>query len=118
MRKKALVLVFVLLLSMALPMSVAAAQPRTISIIPELTIEGTTATCNVAATANNTSEHLRATIKLWREGTCISTWIAEGDGYIFFSKMYPVIPGGYTFKLTVDLTVDGVPFPQAYVTAR
>lgn len=113
MRKIAFVLAIILVLS--LPLSVQAAQPRAISIVPRINVNGSTATCTVTAVADNISEHLEATIKLYRGSTLIATWYEDGYGYINFKETKTVL-SGYTYKLTVDLTVDGVAVPQATAT--
>ena len=114
MRKTALLLAVVMLLSVvALP--VQAAQPRISSVIPELTVEGTTATCNVRVLGDDMSDVVKATIKLWRGSTCIATWNRESTGYIFFSET-KTVAAGYTYTLTVDASVNGVAFPRASVS--
>jgi len=115
MKRIALVLAVIIVLSM--PLSVQAVQSRAISITPEVSVSGTTATCNVTVMADNMSQYLEATIKLYRGSTLIATWYEEGYGYIRFRETKTVL-SGYTYKLTVDLTVDGVAVPQATATSR
>ena len=110
MKKIAFVLAVILVFS--IPLSVQAAQPRAISIVPEITLEGTSLTCYVSAAADHISEHLEATIRIYRENTLIYTWYASGYGYIDFTRTRGA-PSGYTYRMTVDLTVDGVAIPQA-----
>ena len=109
MKKIAFVLAIVLVLSM--PLSVQAVQPRMISVVPGISLKGTTVTCNVTAAADNMSEYLEATIRLYRAGNLIATWYEDGYGYIDWTKTRNV-PQGYTYTLTVDLTVDGDAVPQ------
>lgn len=114
MRKMALFLAVVLLLSVfALPAQ--AAQPRISSVIPELTISGNTATCNVQVIGDDTSDVVKATIKLWRGSTCVATWNRQSTGYIFFSQTKNVATG-YTYTLTVDASVNGESFPRVSVS--
>ena len=116
MRKIALFLSVVMLMSVfALP--ALAAEPRMSTVVPELTIEGTTAKCNVQVVGESTSDVVKATIKLWRGNTCIATWNRESNGYIFFSQT-KTITAGYTYTLTVDATVDGTVFPRASVSCE
>ena len=115
MKKIALILAVVIVLS--LPLSVEAAQPRAISVLPEIIVNGTTATCYVTAVADNMSEHLEATIKLYRGNILIATWYEDGYGYIDFTETQTV-PSGFIYKLTVDLKVEGVAVPQATATSR
>lgn len=110
MRKTALVMAMVLLMTCILAIPAQAVEPRTSVAIPGLNISGTTATCTLRATADSFDDHLEATIRLYRGSTKIATWYAEGDGYLFFSET-KTITSGYTYTLKVDLTVNGVDFP-------
>lgn len=109
MKKIAFFLAVILVLS--IPLSIQAVEPRMITVYPRISLNGTTATCTVTAVGNNTSEYFDATIKLYRENTLLYTWYASGYGYIDFTRTRGV-PSGYTYKLVVDLTVDGVAIPQ------
>lgn len=115
MRKLALLMAIVLALSA--PLSAMAVTPRAIDIVPSITIDGTKAICSVYAQGDTAYQYLEATIKLWRGPSCIATWNEENYGYIDFS-VTKNISWGFTYKLTVDLTVDGVAQPQVYVTAE
>ena len=109
MKKITFVLAIVLILSV--PLSVQAAEPRVTTVYPTITLSGTTATCKVVAMGNDTSEYFEATIRLYRAGNLIATWYEDGYGYINWTKTRNV-PQGYTYTLTVDLTVDGDAVPQ------
>lgn len=109
MRKIAFILAIVLILSV--PLSVQAAEPRMITVHPTISLNGTTVTCAVTAVADNMSEYLEATIRLYRAGNLIATWYEDGYGYINWTKTRNV-PQGYTYTLTVDVTVDGNAVPQ------
>ena len=74
---------------------------------PNISYSGNVATCVVNIYGNSTSDHLEATIKLWRGNSCIETWEETGNGYIFFSETATITPGS-THTLTVDLWVNGV----------
>ena len=115
MKRIALILAVIIVLSM--PLSVQAAQSRMISVLPEITVDGTTATCKVRAAADHMSEHLEATIKLYRGNILLATWYEDGYGYIDFTETKTVL-SGHIYKLTVDLTVDGVAVPQVTATSR
>lgn len=116
MRKMSFILVVAMLFSI-LAMPAAAAEPRLVSIIPDLSFDGTTANCVVRIMGNSTNEEMNATIRLYRGSICIATWYAQGNGYIFFSKT-KAVTAGYTYKLTVDLTIDGVACTPVYVTGN
>ena len=111
MRKLALVLAVVMLMT-ALAVPALAVQSRAITILPEITVNGTSVQCNVRCVGNTMSEKLEATIKLYRGNDCIETWEREANGYIFFSETVNVSASG-TYTLTVDLTVNGNPCPTA-----
>lgn len=115
MRKCALLLAIVLVLS--IPMTAYAATPRMLSIMPELTFDGTTANCSVAVIGNNTSEDIDVVIKLWRGTTCLKTWTASGDGYVFWDDT-ATVSKNMTYKLTVDVTINGLSKPQVYVESK
>ena len=112
MRKIALLLVLVLLLSV--PLSVQAATPRAIPIRSDISYSGNVATCTVRIVGNE-SDQLEATIKLWRGSSCIATWNESGTGYIYFSETATVTQGK-THKLTVDCWVNGVAQERVSVT--
>lgn len=105
MRKIALLLALVMLVSM--PLSVHAATPRALTIRPGISYNGNIATCTARIVGNSTSDYLEATIKLWHNNSCIETWEETGNGYIFFSET-ATITSGDTHTLTVDLWVNGV----------
>lgn len=109
MKKIAFVLAIVLVLSVPLP--VKAAEPRAISVHPRISLDGATVTCTVTAMGNNTSEYFEATIRLYRAGNLIATWYEDGYGYINWTKTRNV-PQGYTYMLTVDVSVNGNAVPQ------
>ena len=115
MKKIALLLAIVLLV--AAPLTVQAATPRLITILPELTYTGTTANCSVRIIGNNTAEEVYATIKLWYGTTCLETWHVTGNGYVFW-KDTATVTSGRTYKLTVDATIDGDQMDQVYVTSN
>ena len=71
-----------------------------------------TATCTVQAIGNNTSEYFEATIKLYRDNIWIGTWHEDGYGYILFTRNIAALSGS-TYKLVVDVKVDGVAIPRA-----
>ena len=113
MRKIALLLVLVILVS--IPLSAQAAAPRTLLVRPNISYNGNVATCVANIYGNSTSDHLEATIKLWRGNSCIKTWEEAGNGYIFFFETVKVIPE-IAHTLTVDLWVNGVAQDRVSIT--
>lgn len=114
MRKAILVLLVVAMMVGILAVPAMAAEPKMTTAVANLNISGTTATCSLRTSADYSSDSLKAIIKLYRGSTCIATWSTSGNGYIYFSKT-KTITKGYTYKMTVDLTVNGVDFPVADV---
>lgn len=111
MKKCALIMAIIIVLS--IPITANAASPRMLSIMPAITFDGTTANCSVTIVGDQLTDDLTATIKLWRGTTCLETWTASGEGYIFWDDTATVTKNK-TYKLTVDVTVNGVTKPQVY----
>lgn len=109
MKKIALLLAIVLILST--PLSAHAAEPRMLSIYPGISFSGTTAECSLAVTGDYADDEIDVVIKLWRGSTCLRTWYASGEGYVFWEDTATVTKG-QTYKLTVDVTVNDVLKPR------
>ena len=107
MRRAISVLLVLTLLVGIFAVPAMAAEPRATTAVATLDISGTTATCTLSAAADKTSDSVKAIIKLYRGSTCIATWSGSGDGYLFMSKPKTVTKG-YTYKMTVSLTINGV----------
>ena len=105
MRKMSLILAVVLLVT-TLAVPAMAAQPRAVSVIPSITVEGNTATCYVSCVGERTSDELVATMRLYRGSTLIDSWVESGNGYVFSTETRTVT-SGYTYTLTVDLVING-----------
>lgn len=104
MRKVALLLAIVLVISM--PLTVSAA-PRALSINPTLAFEGTTAGCEVAVVGNTMSEYIEVTMKLMRGSYCEASWSDAGYGYVYMLE-YDTVTKGRTYDLVVAVKVNGV----------
>lgn len=104
MRKTALLLAIILVISM--PLS-ASAEPRALGINPVLGFDGTTATCETMVVGNNTSEYIEVTMKLKWGIFTLETWTASGYGYVYMLEEHSVNKG-WTYKLVAEVTVDGV----------
>lgn len=112
MKKIAMLLAIVLLV--AAPLAVQAATPRAINISPGLSYTGTTANCSVGVFADNMSQEIEATIKLWHGTTCLETWYASGNGYLSWRDTATVTRGN-TYRLSVDVTIDDRVLDQVYI---
>ena len=113
MRKIALFLAIVIALSV--PLTAHAAEERMLSIYPEITFSGTTANCAVAVTGNYANDDIDVVIKLWRGSTCLRTWYASGEGYVFWDDTATVTKGK-TYDLSVDVTINNVTKPRVSVS--
>lgn len=107
MRKVAVLLVLIMLISM--PLSAQAATARSQPAWPEISFSGNTATCYVDIYGTAASDSLRATIKLTHDKTVVATWQATGTGYIHFSETAPATPGE-TYNLIVYLTINNTAY--------
>ena len=103
------------LLVMALTLTVNAADTRAISAKAILNFTGTQANCSATISANNSSEKISATIKLWNGSTCLKTWSASGTGVLSFYQTAAVTKG-QTYSLEVSYTVAGVSQPTVSAT--
>lgn len=112
MRKTALFLVLVIIIM--IPLSVHAGT-RELSIKPTLSFNGSTATCKSTVVGDNTSQHIEVTMKLMYGTSTVASWSAEGYGYVFLNKTAAVVVGR-TYKLQVEVTIDGIEKDPVYVT--
>lgn len=104
MRKVALFLAIILVIST--PLTVSAA-PRALTINPTLAFEGTTAGCEVAVVGNNMSDHIEVTMKLMRGTYCEASWSSDGYGYVYMLE-YDTVTKGRTYDLVVAVKLNGV----------
>lgn len=112
MKKLAILLALVILVSIPVK---AFAVARVAAVNPKLTFSGTTATCDVAVVGSNTSEFIEVTMKLMYGTSTVASWSAEGYGYVFLNKTAAVVVGR-TYKLQVEVTIDGIEKDPVYVT--
>ena len=104
MRKTALLLAIILVISM--PLSVSA-TPRNLTINPTLGFNGTTAECEVIVVGNNTSDSIEVTLKLMQGSNCVATWSTNGYGYVYMYKEAGVAKN-VTYTLVAQVTVNNV----------
>ena len=105
MKKCALLLALAILISA--PLSAHATSSWAITIRPGLSFSGSEVACTTTIVANSMSESIVATIKLWKDGSCIQTWTVSGNGYLFFSEQASAVQGS-TYEITVDASIAGV----------
>lgn len=90
--KKNIIMLLTLFAFMVSVVSVHAA-PRTISIKPSISFDGTTAKCSVSVVADKMSDSVSATLVLWDGSKVIDSWTAAGTGYLLFSDTAQVVEG-------------------------
>lgn len=109
----ALVTVVILLIS-ALPLSAFAVTPRAPSIYPTLTFSGTTATCGLIVTAEDT-DRITATVTLCRGSSVVATWTPSAVGSMAFYD-YATVSRNATYTLTAQVYINGVAQAPASTT--
>jgi len=118
MKKMALLLAFLLVVSF--PVSAQAATPEEVSplalkVYPSISFDGTTAKCSVTVIADNMSDSISVTLKLWKGSSCVASWKSSGEGYVNFS-VKEIVTLGLEYKLTADVIINGVPKPTVSVS--
>lgn len=104
MRKKKLWIGVLLLLLISLE---ANAEQRAMTITPVLSFNGTTANCSINVIANKNTDEVDAIMQLYESDTCLKTWKESGKGSVKINETSKVSTGK-TYKLSVDVTVNGV----------
>ena len=109
LKKRILPILFVFL--MVFSSTAYAASPRVAQVVPGISFSGTTATCTVFIAAEQMTDDIDAVIKLWEGSRCIETWKRSSVGDLAFSGEASVTRGK-TYKLTVDVTLEGKALPE------
>lgn len=104
MRKIALLLALVLMISM--PLSVSAA-PRALTINPAIDFDTGTAACEVMVVGNNMDELIQVTMTLKYGSNVVDSWYSEGYGYVYMLEHADAVKGR-TYDLVVSVIFDGV----------
>lgn len=113
--KKRIFALTVLMLLLALPISVQAAQPWAINNRPTLSFSRTTASCYVDCKGANTKDKISATLTLNQGSTYVDSWSGSGTGSVFVSGQHAV-KSGKKYTLTLSYSVNGVAKPSVSVT--
>lgn len=114
MKKTFALVTVVILLIASLPLSAFAATPRTPAIYPTLTFNGTTATCGLVVTAEDT-DTITATVKLYRGSSVVATWTPRAVGSMGFYD-YATVARNATYTLTAQVYINGVAQAPASTT--
>lgn len=118
MRKTAFIIAIIMILSV--PTTTYAATSNEISpfvlrIYPQISFNGEIATCTVNVYGDNVGDRISITMKLWQGYSCIATWSSSGSGYLQLTKTKNVTDG-VEYKLTADVTINGVAKPTVSVS--
>lgn len=111
---KKLAFLFAVVFFISLPLNVSATT-WTLHATPVLSFSGTTATCKATVVGDNTSQHIEVTMKLMYGTTIIASWSDDGYGYVYMSKTAGVT-SGRTYRLQVEITVDGTEKDPLYTS--
>ena len=111
MRKLALLMALVLLISVPVEAGVAT---WTLNATPQLDYSGTTAICQAKVYGNSASDHIVVNMKLMLGENLVTSWSESGYGYVYMKQTTPVGKGS-TFTLVVDVTMNGVAQPSVSV---
>lgn len=115
MKQRILIVICVILLTIATPLTVFASSPRILIANPRLTFTNMTANCGVNITADS-NDKIAVEIKLWKGTTCVATWTESSESYLLFSDTVTVNSKG-DYTLTVDYTINSILQPQLSVTS-
>lgn len=114
MKKIAFLLAVVLVAVM--PLSVLAETYRIAENYDvNLTFSGTTANCRASVEANEPSYYLVVTMKLYHGNQLLKQWSQSSNGSVYLQKTHTVTKG-QTYKLTMELMVNGTSRPSRSVT--
>lgn len=80
-----------------------------------LSMDGNTAICTAYLQAETTNTYV--TMKLWHKNSCIKTWTEQGKKTIAMNERVSV-KKGELYKLTIDMTIDGVQQPRIEQSKR
>ena len=84
-------------------------------LYPGLTFSGTVATCKAEVYADKVSDQITVTMKLWHNGSLLKSWTKSGSMSVQMTKAATVVKGK-TYKLTVDVSINGIVQPQKSIT--
>ena len=114
MKKVAFLLALILVVSM--PLSTLAATPRQdANYAVSLTFSGTTANCKAEVVTANESYYCVITMKLFCGNQLVKQWSQSQNGSFEMQRTCTVTKG-QTYKLTMELMVNGTSRPSRSVT--
>lgn len=88
------------------------------SIIPNMSINGTTATCSLVVLAGNASDTIEATVVIKRGSVVVQQWTnLSASGYMNFNESL-MVSRGNTYTMQVALTINGVLYSVDEITRK
>lgn len=101
------VLCVLLIVALLIPVAAQAATPRSPRAYPEITFNGTIATCTARIYADNLTDRITATMVLYDGTREVDRWTASGRGDLSFSYTAEV-ESGTAYRLIIRYSVNGV----------
>lgn len=112
MKKRVFLLFLAAVMLLAIP--AYAVSPRTIDCIPDISFNGTEATCTATVTGDRTTDRISATMTLKRGPTVIDSWSDSASGYLKLTGT-ATVTRRTSYTLIVDATVNGVAQPTVTI---
>jgi len=103
------------ILAMMLTVPAFAAQLRSAAVYPNLSFNGTTATCMVSVEGERATDRIEVDMELWEGNVRKNMWSTSGTEYIEFERTASVTRGR-TYTLKAYATVNGRDLPMSSVT--
>lgn len=118
MWKKTFVFILAFAILWTLPAyAISAVSSRTVSIVPDISFDGTEATCTASIAGDRMTDSISATMTLKLGNNVIDAWSGSGQGILNLIGVANVLHGK-TYSLTVQATVNGVAKPSITITRR
>ena len=102
-----------LMLLLALP--VQAISPRAVFVVPDISFDGTEATCSVRITADNATDKISATMELWQGNALIDEWTGTGNWNLTLVET-AAVSKNKTYQLVINYSINGIEKTPATVT--
>lgn len=114
MMKKRVVLVFVVVMAI-FSLTVAAAEMRYQSVLPEIGFSGGNAFCSVEVITGDSNAEIELYVELWEGDSMVDAWEESGTGYVEWSRSFSAT-SGETYTLVAYATVNGRDLSTKYAT--
>lgn len=107
-RRRTFFLSLLLVLTLINP---AHAEARIGGVIPSLSFDGTTATCEATIRGNKFDDEICAVMNLWQGSYCVETWEKSETTLLVFDCKASVEAGKY-YTLTLEYSINGKAYPE------